>query len=81
MDRSPKIQENTVKLIRFVEEKFLNDELDNESLVELFKEMGVYLNLKTIPDYAKAYGLTYEGVKRGRQIEEIFGCKFVIDNY
>jgi len=80
MNRSPKIQENTVKLIRFVEEKFLNDELDNESLIELFKEMGAYLNLMTPSDYAKANGMTYPGVIKGRQIEEIFGVKFVIDN-
>lgn len=75
-----KIQENTTKLIDFVSRKFKAGELDNNSLVELFKHTGIYLNLQTIPDYAKTHGMSYEGVKKGRRIEEIYGVKFVIDN-
>jgi hypothetical protein len=75
-----KIRQNTDKLIAFVATKFEANELDNDSLVELFKSMGMYLNLKTIPDYAKANGLSYEGVRKCRKIETIFGVKFVIDN-
>jgi hypothetical protein len=77
---SVKIQENTKKLIDFVCEKFEKGELNNESLVELFKRTGMYLNLQTISDYAKANGMSYEGVKKCRKIEEIYGVKFVIDN-
>lgn len=77
---TPNIKENTSKLLHFVATKFEAGELDNNSLVELFKLMGMYLNLKTIPDYAKANKMSYEGVKRFRKIEEIFGVKFVIDN-
>jgi len=61
---SVKIQENTKKLIDFVCEKFEKGELNNESLVELFKRTGMYLNLQT----------------KCRKIEEIYGVKFVIDN-
>lgn len=75
-----KIRENTDKLIKFVATKFEQGELNNDSLLELFKVMGCYLNLKTIPDYAKANKLSYQGVKSCRQVEEIFGVKFVIDN-
>lgn len=75
-----KIQENTTKLIDFVSRKFEAGELDNNSLVELFKHTGIYLNLQTIPDYAKTHNMSYEGVKKGRRIEEIYGVKFVIDN-
>lgn len=75
-----KIQENTQKLINFVCRKFEAGELNNESLVELFKHTGIYLNLQTIPDYARDHKMTYEGVKRFRRIEEIYGVKFVIDN-
>jgi hypothetical protein len=75
-----KIKENTQKLIDFVAQKFEANELNNESLVELFKAMGAYLNLMTIPDYAKANGLSYEGVKKCRNVQEIFGVRFVIDN-
>lgn len=80
MENQDKIKENTDKLIRFVAQKFESGELDNQSLVELFKVMGMYLNLMTISNYAKTNGLSYEGVKKCRTIEKIFGVKFVIDN-
>ena len=75
-----KIKENTKKLCDFVQDKFISGELDNNSLLQLFEVMGQYLNLQTIPDYAKRTGLTYNGVKSTRMIKEIFGVKFVIDN-
>ena len=75
-----KIKENTDKLCDFVQDKFIAGELDNNSLLQLFEVMGQYLNLQTIPDYAKRTGLTYNGVKSTRTIKEIFGVKFVIDN-
>lgn len=52
----------------------------NEGLVQLIELVGDYLNLKTIPDYAKATGLSYNGVKKSREIREIFNVKFVIEN-
>jgi hypothetical protein len=75
-----KIQENTRKLIDFVSRKFMEGELDNDSLVELFKHAGIFLNLQTIADYAREHKMSYEGVKKGRRVEEIYGVKFVIDN-
>lgn len=74
------INTNTQKLITFVATKFESGELDNNSLVELFKSMGGYMNLETIPDYAKRNKMSYEGVKKFRKIETIFNVKFVIDN-
>ena len=75
-----KVQENTKKLIEFVSRKFESGELDNNSLVELFKHTGNYLNLQTISDYAREHKMSYEGVRKFRRIEEIHGVKFVIDN-
>jgi hypothetical protein len=75
-----KIQENTKKLIQFVSTKFESGELDNNSLVELFKQTAIYLNLQTISDYARDHKMSYEGVKKFRRIEELYGVKFVIDN-
>lgn len=75
-----KIRENTDKLIKFVATKFEAKELDNQSLIELFKLLGPYLNLRTIANYARENGMTYEGVRKCRQIEELFGVRFVIDN-
>ena len=80
MQNEAKIRENTDKLLKFVGEKFEAGELDNVALVEFIKLSGAYLNLKTIPDYAKANGLSYQGTKTCRHIERLFGCKFVIDN-
>ncbi len=80
MTQNAKIRDNSDKLINFVAAKFEAGELDNQSLVELFKSIGPYLNLMTISDYAKANGLSYEGVKKCRQVEKIFGVRFVVDN-
>lgn len=74
------IQANTEKLIAFVSRKFEAGELDNNSLIELFKHTGAYLNLQTISDYARDQKMSYEGVKRFRRIEIIHGVKFVIEN-
>jgi hypothetical protein len=52
----------------------------NEALVQLIELAGGFLNLKTIPDYAMASGLSYNGVKKFRKIITIFNQKFVIDN-
>lgn len=57
-----------------------NDELSNDDLVQLIEFVGGFLNLKTIPDYAKANGLSYNGVKNNRAIKTIFNIQFVIDN-
>ena len=72
--------ENTTKLIEFVAEKFENQELDNSSLVQLIELCGLYLNIKTIPDYAKSNKMSYNGVKKFRHIHNIFNVKFVIEN-
>lgn len=78
--QTTEIKQNTDKLINFVATKFENNELDNESLLELFKVMGKYLNLQTIQSYADENKMSYQGVKVGRKIETIFGVKFVIEN-
>lgn len=57
-----------------------NNELTNDELVQLIEHIGMYLNLQTIPDYAKENKMSYNGVKKHRVIREIFKVKFVIDN-
>lgn len=52
----------------------------NDGLVHLIELAGDYLNLKTIPDYAKSTRLSYNGVKKTRTIKTLFNTKFVIDN-
>ena len=68
------------KLIDFVSEKFENDELTNEDLVQLIECAGGYLNLMPIPEYAKRCNMSYNGVKKFRKIIKLFNVKFVVDN-
>ena len=74
------IKTNTEKLLSFVSGKFQKDELNNDSLVQLIESAGAYLNLRTIADYSKEHKMSYNGVKHHRQIVELFGIKFVLDN-
>ena len=55
-------------------------QLINADLVQIIELCGQYLNIMTIPKYANEHGLTYNGVKKTRNIVEIFVQKFVIDN-
>ena len=52
----------------------------NAGLVQLIELCGDFLNIKTIPDYAKETGVSYNGVKKFRKIKTIFNVKFVIEN-
>jgi hypothetical protein len=52
----------------------------NDGLVQLIELAGDYLNLQTIPDYSKSRKISYNGVKKTRDIRTIKGIKFVIDN-
>ncbi|MEI6059404.1 MAG: hypothetical protein WCR72_01795 [Bacteroidota bacterium] len=52
----------------------------NAEMVQLIELIGGYLNLKTIPDYAKQNNMTYNGVKKCRETITLFGVKLVIDN-
>lgn len=72
--------ENTKKLKDFIAKKFENGELDNDSLVQLIALCGSYLNIKSIAEYAKENDMSYNGVKKFRNIVTIFNQKFVVDN-
>lgn len=73
-------KQNTEKTLSWIHSKVQNSELDNQSLVQIIELCGSFLNLETIPDYCKRTGMSYNGVKKGRQIVPLFNCKFVIDN-
>ena len=79
MNRS-KNPENTNKLCAFIYEKAQNQELDNESLVQVIELSVALLNLRTIADYARENNLSYNGAKNCRDTRIIAGVKFVIDN-
>lgn len=52
----------------------------NDGMVQLIELVGDFLNLQTIPNYAKNHKLSYNGVKKTRTIIKIKCVKFVIDN-
>ena len=52
----------------------------NDVLVQLIELSGDYLNLMTIPNYAKTRNLSYNVVKKTSHIRKIFETKFIIDN-
>lgn len=60
--------------------RFQNNELTNDDMVQIIEYCGGFLNLKTIPDYAKSNKMSYNGVKNFRTIKTIFNVQFVIDN-
>ena len=70
----------TTNIKRIISESFENEEIGNQDLVQLIELAGAYLNLKTIPDYAKENNMSYNGVKNNRKIISLFNVKYVIDN-
>ena len=62
---------NYEKLEHFVFDKFFIGELTNEDLVQLIELCGDLLELKTIQHYADENGLSYNGVKKHRNINNI----------
>lgn len=74
------ISANGQKLIDFLDEKMHTDNFNNTDLVQFIEAVGKYLNIQTIPDYAKEHKMSYPGVRDYRNIQTIFNVKFVIDN-
>jgi hypothetical protein len=74
------ISSNGQKLIDFLDSKMYDGSFTNEDLVQFIESVGKYLGLQTLPDYAKQNNMSYNGVKKFRDIKTIFNTKFVIDN-
>lgn len=75
------LSSNGSKLSTFLDEKMYDGNFINEDLVHFIEQCGKYLNLQTLPNYAKENNMSYNGVKKFREVREIFGVKFVIDNF
>jgi hypothetical protein len=73
-------QQHVNKIEEYVYKCLQKDELTNEDLVQIIERVNSYLNLKTIQKYADDNSLSYNGVKKHREIINIFGCKLVADN-
>ena len=68
------------KILRNIHIGMDRDLLSNNDLVQIIESAGSYLNIKTISDYAKINGISYNGAKHHRDNVSIFGVKFIIDN-
>ena len=55
-------------------------ELSNSNLVQIIELCGDYLNIRTISQYAKDEGISYNGAKKRIKPVEIFGIKWIIEN-
>ena len=67
-------------ICQHLSDRIQNGELSNNDMVQIIEHIGGYLNLKTIPNYAKENKISYNGVKKFRCVRKIFNVKFVIDN-
>jgi len=74
------ISSNGQKLLSFLDDKMMDGNFTNEDLVQFIESVGKYLGLQTIPNYAKENNLSYNGVKKFREVQEILGVRFVVDN-
>lgn len=68
------------KILKHLSERIESDQLSNDECVQIIEHIGSYLNMRTIPDYAKHNKISYNGTKKFRPIKKIFNVKFVIDN-
>lgn len=75
-----KSQIHTDKIKEYIGKVIHKGELENEGLVQIIEQCGDYLNLRTISDYARVNNLSYNGVKKCREVIKIFNNKYVIDN-
>lgn len=71
---------NTNKLKEFIYNKFINDELDNESLVQIIELCGSLLNMQTISKYSKIRNISYNGAKKNKFKRNILGVNWIINN-
>ena len=75
----------TKTIIEHLEDRFQNNELSNKDLSDVIGYLGRLLNLRTISEYSKSTGISYNGVlsrvDSGKiSMFELFNVKFVIDN-
>lgn len=80
MTTNPTTTDNGKKLIQWLDYQMLDGKFTNEDLVQFIESVGKYLGLETISNYANSHKMSYNGVKDHREIREILGVKFVIDN-
>jgi len=75
-----KNEHHVERINEYIYKSLQKEELNSVGLVQLIEQLNTYLNLKTLPNYAKDNGISYNGAKNNRHVIELFGCKFIADN-
>lgn len=77
----PVISEKGEKIYNFIYDKFTENDISENDLVQIIILGFDLLNLKTISKFKEDHNKTYSGVARhNKNIININGNKFVIDN-
>lgn len=67
---------NTEKVKDWLTDKFLNNELDSDDLVQIIEHAGLLAQVKKISIAAKIEGKSYNGVKNFGKTCWLFGYRF-----
>ena len=68
------------KIKASIDDAMMNDELSTDDLVELIKHLGAYGNVMSVKDYSNQNGITVQGVYNHRNVVDLWGFKFVVEN-
>jgi hypothetical protein len=68
------------KIKASIDDAMYNNELSNDDIVELIKHVGAYGNIMSVKDYSDRNGITVQGVYNHRNVVNIWGFKFVVQN-
>ena len=68
------------KIKASIDDAMMNDELSTDDLVELIKYLGAYGNVMSVKDYSNQNGITVQGVYNHRNVVDLWGFKFVVEN-
>lgn len=75
-----KSQVHIDKIEEYIYKCLQKGELSNDNLVQIIERINVYLNLKTIQQFATDNEKSYNGAKKYQTIISLFGCKLIADN-
>lgn len=67
---------NTEKVKDWLTDKFLNNELSSDDLVQIIEHAGMLAQVKKISLAAKIEGKSYNGVKKFGKTCKLFGYRF-----
>lgn len=70
-----------IQIAQHIEKRVLKDDLSNEDLVYICKDVLHYLNPMTASNYAKCHNISRQAVYKHRTMIDLYGARLVVDNY